>query len=131
MADHLGGAMDLGRARASAGFADRRGRTSRQGNLESILLLAPHGSTRIDTGVSSRAGDGRLALRDVRQRRRSRSRAGAFDTRTPGVDGSRSCAASSRGPKRNRGIGAFLRIARTVVAASDAELHAWVWIVRV
>jgi hypothetical protein len=28
MADYLGCAMDLGRARAVAGFADRRGRTS-------------------------------------------------------------------------------------------------------
>src|SRR5208282_3114394 len=130
VADHLGCAMDLGRARALAGFADRRGRTSCKRNLESILLLAPHASPRIGPGGGSRARDGRLALRDVRQRPRSCSRAGAFDTRAPGMEGGRSRAVSSHRSKRNRGIGAFLRIAGTVVAAGDAELPSRLWIVR-
>ncbi len=66
--------MDLGRARAVAGFADRRGRNSAEGNLESILLPAPDDSTRRGSCVGSRASDRRFALRAVRQRRRSRAR---------------------------------------------------------
>jgi hypothetical protein len=45
MADHVGRSMDLGRACAVAGIADRRGWNSAEGNLESILLLAADGST--------------------------------------------------------------------------------------
>src|SRR5580704_5680175 len=131
MADHVGRSVDLGWACAVAGIADRCGWNSAEGNLESILLLAADGSTRRDPCVSSRASDRRLALRAVRQRRRSRARTGAINTRASGMDGSRSRAVSSRGPKRDCGAGAILRSARTVVASRGAQLPALFWIVRV
>jgi hypothetical protein len=123
--------MNLGGARALSGFADRSGRTSAERNLKSILLLAPDGSPRIDPCVSSRTRDGRLALRDVRQRRRGCSRPGAFDTRASGMDGDRCRAVSSREAKRNCVTGALLRLAGTVVAARDAALPSRFWIIRV
>src|SRR5208283_4862631 len=129
MADYLGRAMDLGSAPALAGFADRTGRTSAERNLEPILLLAPDGSPRIDPCVSSRTSDGRLALRDVRQRRRGCSRTGAFDPRAPAMDGDRSRAVSSPRSKRNCVAGAFLRLAGSVVEARDAELPSRFWII--
>ncbi len=88
-------------------------------------------STRRGAGDGSGASDGGLALRDVRQRRRSRTRTGAFDTRAAGMDGDRSRAVSSRGSQRDCGAGAILRIAGTVVAAGGAELPDRFRIVRV
>src|SRR5208282_3115901 len=116
---------------AVAGCADRCGRNSAQRNLESILLPATHRSTRNGARVGSGASDGGLALRAVRQRRRSRTRTGAFDTRAPGVDGGRSGAISSHGSQRDCGARALLRIAGSVVEAGGAELPAWFRIVRV
>src|SRR6266436_3853567 len=127
MADHLGRAMDLGGACAIAGVADWRGWNSSERILESILLPPADGSTRCDSRVGSRASYGRLALRAVRQRCRSRSRTGAFDTRAAGMDGVRSRAVSSRGPKLNCGAGAILRSAGTVVASRGDEFPDRFW----
>ena len=130
MANHVGRAMDLGRACAVAGFADRRGGNSAERNLEPILLPAPHGPTGFGPNIGSRASDRRLALRAFRQRRRSRSRTGAFDTRAPGMDGDRSRSVPSRGSQRDCCAGALLRSARTVVASGGAKLSARFRIVR-
>ena len=58
VADRVGRALDLDGPGAIASCADRCGRDSAQGNLESVLLPATHRSTRRGAGVGSGAGDG-------------------------------------------------------------------------